>query len=44
MRGVVVCLCSFQDETGCIVLNFLNFLKSVYKVLKAARKEGIAII
>ena len=35
MRGDVVCPWSFQDETGCIVLN------SVYK---AARKEGIAII
>ena len=41
MRGDVVCLWSFRNETGCIVL---NFLKSVYKVLRAARKEGIAII
>ena len=41
MRGDVICLWSFQNETGCIVL---NFLKSVYKVLRAARKEGIAVI
>ena len=37
----VVCLGNFQDEAGCIVLKILN---SVFKVLGASGKEGIAII
>ena len=41
MRCNVVCLRSFQDEAGCIVL---NFLKSVWKVLGASANEGIAIV
>ena len=41
MRCNVVCLRSFQDEPGCIVL---NLLKSVSKVLGASGKERIAIV
>ena len=37
MRGDVVCRWTFHDEAGGIVR---NFLKSVYEVLRAARKEG----
>ena len=41
MRCSVVCLRSFQDEVGYIVL---NLLKSVKEELRVSRKEGIAIV
>ena len=41
MRCSVVCLRSFQDEVGYIVL---NLLKSVKEELRVSRKEGLAIV
>ena len=39
MRYNVVCLRSFQDQAGCIVL---NLMRSVQKVSRASGREGIA--
>ena len=41
MRCDVIYLRNFQDEVGCIAF---NLLKSVSKVLRASRKEGIATV